>query len=85
MYEEMNTDMGDSMDEEAPASEQAEADGLDEEFRMHAEKAGMDTPEKMEAFKLAIERCVGLQQEKSYAADSGDLADTGETDEDAEI
>ncbi len=69
MYEEMGKDMEGSRSEEAgesPDEEAKEASDLDEEFKMHAEKAGMDTPEKMDAFKLAIERCVELREQEAY-------------------
>jgi hypothetical protein len=36
---------------------------------MHAKDAGMKTPEQIEAFKAAIERCVTLREESMYAKD----------------
>lgn len=83
MYEEMGHDMAEGTDgEEAAESDEEEAKeaaDLDEEFKMHAEKAGMDTPEKMEAFKMAIERCVELREEKAYSPSKDD---TGEANPD---
>lgn len=87
MYEEMGNDMAEGSDpeeaSESDADEAKEAADLDEEFKMHAEKAGMDTPEKMEAFKMAIERCVELRENESYG--KGNEGDTGEDGQDAEI
>ena len=81
MYDAM--DMG--SEEETPEEETAEAEtgdaGLDAQFEMHAKDAGMNTPEKVEAFKAAIERCVTLREENMYGEDMG----TEEADEDAEI
>lgn len=39
--------------------------GLDEEFLMHAEAAGLDATQA-ESLKLAIERCMALKEEGSY-------------------
>lgn len=68
MYDEMNSDSG---EDDAPASERMEvgdqhADEIDPEFEMHAKTLGFDTPEKAEALKMAIERCVDLREQKAY-------------------
>jgi hypothetical protein len=73
MYDEME------LDEEAPESEETEADeveagadDLDETFKLHAEAAGMNTPAKLEAFKMAIERCVELREQNAYVPDEAE-------------
>ncbi len=80
MYDDMALEEeGESADEE-DAEKAAGAEDLDETFKMHAEAAGMDTPEKMEAFKMAIERCVDLRDEKAYGPSEEPTADE-DTDE----
>jgi hypothetical protein len=81
MYDEM------ALDEEAPESDEPEADeteagaeDLDETFKLHAEAAGMNTPAKLEAFKMAIERCVELREQNAYTPDEGDADVEDEAD-----
>lgn len=65
MYDEMDLET----EEEPVEAEEAETEGLDAQFEMHAKDAGMKTPEQIEAFKAAIERCVTLREESMYAKD----------------
>lgn len=59
------------LDEDMPEEEAA---GLDEEFLMHAENAGLDAAQA-EALKLAIERCITLREEGSYDVEEDMLDD----------
>jgi hypothetical protein len=72
MYDEMALDEADLDPDEADETEADEADAgeeMDEDFRLAAEAAGMTTPAKVEAFKRAIERCVELREQNSYAVE----------------
>lgn len=83
MYDEMPLE-GDA-DEDGDSAE-AEADepaGLDEQFEMHAKDAGFDSPEKAEALKMAIERCVELREQKMYEPESE--AEAGDEAEEPEV
>ena len=68
MYDEMNLDEADADEstDEVEVDEAAEGEEIDEDFRLAAEAAGMNTPAKVEAFKRAVERCVELQAQNAY-------------------
>jgi len=72
MYDEMP--LGDEMDDDGDtaADEKDEPEALDEQFEMHAKDAGFDSPEKAQALKMAIERCVELREQKSYEPEAGE-------------
>ena len=70
MYDEMALDEADADLDEADETAADEADTgeeIDEDFRLAAEAAGMNTPAKVEAFKRAVERCVELREQTAYA------------------
>lgn len=69
MYDAM--DFGESAgpaEEVEVEEEDDEAEEIDGEFMMLAEKLGFGDPEKAKALKSAIERCVALKEEGEYEA-----------------
>ncbi len=85
MYDEMALDEADLDTDEADETEADEADTgeeIDEDFRLAAEAAGMNTPAKVEAFKRAVERCVELREQSAYVPEEGEIEDV---EADAEI
>lgn len=82
MYDEMNLDEADADADDAEVEEAAEGgEEIDEDFRLAAEAAGMNTPAKVEAFKRAVERCVELQAQQAYVPEDEEI----EPEEDLEV
>lgn len=77
MYEDMADEMAseEDMDTDADVAVEEESAGIDPEFEMHAKVLGFDTPEKMESFKMAIERCVDLRDQGGYEPAEGEEED----------
>ena len=66
MYDEMALDEDEDIAVEAEPTEDEGGEEIDEDFRLAAEAAGMNTPAKVEAFKRAVERCVELREQSVY-------------------
>jgi len=66
MYDEMALDEDEDIAAEAEPTEDEGGEEIDEDFRLAAEAAGMNTPAKVEAFKRAVERCVELREQSAY-------------------
>ena len=74
MYDEMALDEADAEVDEVEVDEAAEGgEDIDEDFRLAAEAAGMNTPAKVEAFKRAVERCVELQAQNAYVPEEDEV------------
>jgi hypothetical protein len=82
MYDEMTLDEAEAEDTaETEVDEAAEGESVDEDFRLAAEAAGMNTPVKVEAFKRAIERCVELNAQEAYVPEEEEI----EPEDDLEV